>query len=64
MSDGDKVKLQLFLDHQEYASNVAYLGIDVAAVPGLVKLKALTEQAVTLYAQTQAAPPTPGEKFT
>jgi len=55
MSDGDKVKLQLFLDHQEYASNVAYLGIDVKAVPGLVKLKALTEQAVTLYAQTQGA---------
>ena len=62
MSDGDKVKLQLFLDHQEYASNVAYLGIDVAAVPGLVKLKALTEQAVTLYAQTQGA--TSGENFT
>ena len=55
MSDGDKVKLQLFLDHQEYASNVAYLGIDVEAVPGLVKLKSLTEGAVSLYAQTQGA---------
>jgi len=55
MSDGDKVKLQVFLDYQEYASNVAYLGIDVEAVPGLVQLKTLTEGAVSLYAQTQGA---------
>ena len=51
MSDGDKVKLQLFLDHKEFADNVTSLGLDVDTVPGLVKLKTLTEAAVTLHAQ-------------
>ena len=52
MSDGDKVKLQLYLDHREFASNVASLGIQLDSVPGLVKLKTLTEAGLSIYAQT------------
>lgn len=53
ISDGDKVKLQLFLDHQEFARGAQELGVDVGRIPGLAKLKSLTEGAVSLHAETQ-----------
>ena len=54
MSDGEKVKLQLFLDHKEFKSHVEELGVDSERVAGLLKLKELTEEAQA-YEQTQAS---------
>jgi len=54
MSDGEKVKLQLFLDHREFESHVVEgLGVDAAGIGGLVKLRKLTEEAESLFLQTQ-----------
>lgn len=53
MSDGEKVKLQLFLDHREFASHVEKLGVDGLSIDGLVKLESLTQEAESLYLQTQ-----------
>lgn len=55
MSDGEKVKLQLFLDHKEFKSRVEELGVDSERVAGLLKFKELTEEAQALYEQTQAS---------
>ncbi|KAL7554248.1 hypothetical protein ACHAWF_017669 [Thalassiosira exigua] len=51
MSDGEKVKLQLYLDHQEFRSNVEKLGVDPLSVSGLVKLGNLTHEAEGLFAK-------------
>jgi len=54
MSDGEKVKLQLFLDHREFESHVVEgLGVDAAGIGGLVKLRKLTEEAESLFLRTQ-----------
>jgi len=54
MSDGEKVKLQLFLDHREFESHVVEgLGVDAEGIGGLVKLRKLTEEAESLFLQTQ-----------
>ena len=53
MSDGEKVKLQLYLDHREFKSHVEDLGVDADGIMGLVKLGQLTEEAESLYLQTQ-----------
>ncbi|KAL7530708.1 hypothetical protein ACHAXR_003637, partial [Thalassiosira sp. AJA248-18] len=53
MSDGEKVKLQLYLDHREFKSNVEELGVDASGIEGLVKLGGLTEEAESLYQRTQ-----------
>jgi hypothetical protein len=53
MSDGEKVKLQLFLDHKEFKSHVEELGVDSEHVEGLVKFRDLTQEAESLYEQTQ-----------
>jgi hypothetical protein len=53
MSDGDKVKLQLLLDFQEFSKGVAEVGVDGQTFEGLLKLKSLTEEAETMLAQTQ-----------
>jgi hypothetical protein len=44
ISDGDKVKLQLFLDYQAYARHVQELGVDLASIPGIAKLGLLTSE--------------------
>lgn len=44
ISDGDKVKLQLFLDYQAYAQHVKDLGVDPASIPGIAKLGLLTAE--------------------
>ena len=41
-SDADKVKLQLFLDYQEYSRQVEELGVDPSTLPGISKLESLT----------------------
>lgn len=53
MSDGEKVKLQLYLDHKEFKSHVEELDVDVERVAGLVKLRDLTQEAESLFEQTQ-----------
>ena len=53
MSDGEKVKLQLFLDHREFKSQVEELGVNAADVEGLVKLGELTKEAEDLFLQAQ-----------
>ena len=55
MSDGEKVKLQLYLDHMEFKSHVEELGVDTNRVAGLVKLRDLTQEAESLYEQTQTS---------
>lgn len=55
MSDGEKVKLQLFLDHREYRKHVtSLLGGDseLTWIGGLVKLGELTKEAEDLFLRT------------
>lgn len=42
MSDGDKAKLQLYLDFQEYLRHVQELAVDPNAIEGISKLETLT----------------------
>lgn len=48
MSDGEKVKLQLLLDYQEFAKSVQDVGIDPGTVEGVEKLRTLTIDVETL----------------
>jgi len=45
MSDGEKVKLQLYLDYKEFAKNVEEVGVDGTSIPGVVKLESSTKEA-------------------
>jgi len=45
MSDGEKVKLQLYLDYKQFSKNVQMLGVDPAVVDGISKLQTLTKDA-------------------
>jgi hypothetical protein len=52
MSDGEKVKLQLFLDHREFKKHVEDLlggAHELTWIEGLVKLGQLTEEAEELF---------------
>jgi len=53
MSDGEKVRLQLFLDQRAYTQSVEAIGIDPDAVEGVQILISLTEGAQELYEKTQ-----------
>lgn len=48
MSDGEKVKLQLYLDYKEFASSVSGIGVDITNINGLKKLGDLTVAAEAL----------------
>lgn len=48
ISDGDKVKLQLYLDFQAFCRDVQELGVDPSSVKGIAKLRTLTEEAQKL----------------
>lgn len=48
MSDGEKVKLQLYLDYKEFAQNVSDIGVDVSSIEGLLTLKTLAVEAEAL----------------
>ncbi|KAI2502977.1 protein of unknown function (DUF3510) [Fragilaria crotonensis] len=43
MSDGEKAKLQLYLDYTEFVRNVQLVGVDPSTVEGIVKLRNLTQ---------------------
>ena len=49
-SDGDKVKLQLFLDFQAFCKDMQELGVDPSSVEGITKLRTLTDEAKMLQA--------------
>jgi hypothetical protein len=49
MSDGEKVKLQLYLDYQEFLQNVQHVGVNVDSIDGVSKLRDLTIAAESLY---------------
>jgi conserved oligomeric Golgi complex subunit 2 len=51
ISDGDKVKLQLYLDFQAFCSDVTELGVDPSSVEGIAKLRTLTEEVQKLQQQ-------------
>ena len=51
MSDGDKVKLQLYLDFQDYSRHLQELGVDLSSVEAIGKLKTLTGEAEQLQKQ-------------
>jgi hypothetical protein len=53
MSDGEKVKLQLYLDYKEFSHHVQECGIDASLVSGVQKLRELTIEAETLQEQQQ-----------
>jgi hypothetical protein len=48
MSDGDKVKLQLYLDFQDYSRHLQELGVDLSSVEAIGKLQILTGEAEPL----------------
>lgn len=48
MSDGEKVKLQLFLDYRAFSEHVREVGVDPSIVKGIDKLRALTIEAEAL----------------
>jgi hypothetical protein len=45
MGDGDKVKLQLYLDFQEFCRQIEGVGVNPASIEGVSKLKTLTGEA-------------------
>jgi hypothetical protein len=45
MGDGDKVKLQLYLDFQEFCRQIEGVGVNPASIEGVSKLKSLTGEA-------------------
>jgi len=56
MSDGEKVKLQLFLDHREFKKHVEFLlggAHELTWIEGLVKLGQLTEEGEELFLRTE-----------
>ncbi len=44
VSDGDKVKLQLFLDFEAFCRDMGEVGVDPSSVTGITKLKDLTKE--------------------
>lgn len=60
MSDGEKVKLQLYLDCVAFSRHVEEAGVNVSNVEGVTKLKGLTIEGEKLYEQTQKKQQTNG----
>lgn len=52
MSDGEKVKLQLYLDYRAFVATIRDVGIDPASVIGVTKLSELTSEGEKLLQQT------------
>lgn len=48
MSDGEKVKLQLFLDYVAFLKNLEEIGVNPKSVPGVSKLEDLTKEGSSL----------------
>ena len=49
MSDGEKVRLQLFLDQQAFSRSIKDVGIDPSSIDGMKKLISLTKATEELY---------------
>jgi hypothetical protein len=52
VSDGDKVKLQLFLDFEGFCRDMQEVGVDPSSITGITKLKDLTKDGATLRPET------------
>jgi len=52
MRDGEKVKLQLYLDYEAFLESVRDAGVDPGTVIGLSKLRDLTAEGLSLMKQT------------
>uniref|UniRef100_A0A7S3V8Q4 COG complex component COG2 C-terminal domain-containing protein n=1 Tax=Chaetoceros debilis TaxID=122233 RepID=A0A7S3V8Q4_9STRA len=52
MSDGEKVRLQLFLDQQAFSRSIEDVGIDPSSIDGMKKLISLTKATEELYLKT------------
>ncbi len=48
VSDGDKVKLQLFLDIESFCRDMQEVGVDPSSVTGITKLKDLTKEGASM----------------
>jgi len=55
MSDGDKVKLQVYLDCEEFCKQIESVGVNPASISGVEKLKSLTAEAATKSAEKSEA---------
>ncbi|KAL7580837.1 hypothetical protein ACA910_001110 [Epithemia clementina (nom. ined.)] len=55
MSDGEKLKLQLYLDYKCFSQSVRDVGVDPATVIGLSKLKELTAEGEALQSRQQTS---------
>jgi len=53
MSDGEKVKLQLYLDYQAFSESIRAVGVEPAALIGLTKLGELTSEGEKLLKGNQ-----------
>jgi len=53
MSDGEKVKLQIFLDYKTFSEHVREIGVDPAGVEGVDKLRVLTIEGESLLERQQ-----------
>jgi hypothetical protein len=51
MSDGDKVKLQVYLDCEKYVQSIIEVAVDPGSVIGVSKLRALTTEGQSLAAK-------------
>lgn len=53
MSDGEKVKLQVYLDYKAFADQILEVGVDPSSVQGVDKLRSLTVEAEALLDRQQ-----------
>ena len=53
VSDGDKVKLQLYLDFKAFSRNVEEVGVDISSIAGIAQLQTLTGEAEQLLQPNQ-----------
>ncbi|CAJ1917402.1 unnamed protein product [Cylindrotheca closterium] len=55
ISDGDKVKLQVYLDCEEFCKQIESVGVDPSSISGVEKLKSLTAEAAAKSAEKSEA---------
>ena len=53
MSDGEKVKLQLYLDEREFRQSIVAVGVEAESIHGVNKLSQLTKSGESLFTQNQ-----------
>lgn len=53
MSDGEKVKLQVFFDYEHFLRSIREMGLDPASIIGVSKLKQLTAEGESLRDQVE-----------